>query len=103
MLAGHLSITAAFGGLQGDQVSLYNYNNNYCYNGQVQSMLEDIGLGNYVTRFAKELIDGSILIDLNEEVLEDELSMQTSSDRQKLMKLINGEEKVKASSKKKLV
>ncbi len=66
-------------------------------------MLEDIGLGDYVTRFAKELIDGSILIDLNEQVLRDELSMQASFDRQKLMKIISGEENVKASTEKKLV
>ena len=60
-------------------------------------MLEDIGLGEYVTVFAKELIDGSILVDLDENTLKDELSMQSPTDRQKLLKLINGEERVKAS------
>ncbi len=66
-------------------------------------MLEDIGLGNYITVFAKELIDGSLLIELDEQVLKEELFIESSSDRQKLLRLINGEERLKASIDKRLV
>ena len=66
-------------------------------------MLEDIGLGNYVTAFAKELIDGSLLIEMDEQILMEELFIESPSDRQKLLRLINGEERVKASIDKRLV
>ena len=70
---------------------------------QVQSMLEDIGLGDYVTKFAKELIDGSILVQVDEQTLEHELAMKSSLHREKLLKLISGHQTLQASRDKTLV
>lgn len=66
-------------------------------------MLEDIGLGDYVPLFAKELIDGSILVDIDDKVLEEELAIHSPTDRQKLLKLTTGEETMKPSTEKRLV
>ena len=66
-------------------------------------MLEDIGLGDYVTKFAKELIDGSILVQVDEQTLEHELAMKSSLHREKLLKLISGHQTLQASRDKTLV
>ena len=51
-----------------------------------------MGLARYAQTFKEERIDGHLLFDLNEEILEEELGMSEKMHRMKLMMVITGQQ-----------
>ena len=51
-----------------------------------------MGLARYAQTFKEERIDGNLLFDLNEEILEEELGMSEKMHRMKLMMVITGQQ-----------
>ena len=49
-----------------------------------------MGLARYAQTFKEERIDGHLLFDLNEEILEEELGMSEKMHRMRLMMVITG-------------
>ena len=57
---------------------------------QVLHLLDSLGLSQYKENFSKEKIDGALLMDLDSEILEFELMMESKLHRLKLMRVIAG-------------
>ena len=57
---------------------------------QVCELIEAMGLGQYKKRFMEEHISGEILLECDEQVLQDELGIQSKIHRIRLMKVITG-------------
>ena len=57
---------------------------------QVQELLSKLGLDKYKESFRRERIDGSILIELDDEILEKELGVDSKIKRIKLLRVLNG-------------
>ena len=57
---------------------------------QVAQFLEKIGLGKYKETFIEEEIDGTLLLELDESVLKEDLGMSARLHRIKLMSIIDG-------------
>ena len=53
-------------------------------------MLDAMNLGQYKEDFMKELVDGEILADCNETMLEQDLHVTSAIHRNRLMKVITG-------------
>ena len=51
-----------------------------------------MGLARYAQAFKEERIDGHLLFDLNEEILEEELGMSEKMHRMRLMMVITGQQ-----------
>ena len=51
-----------------------------------------MGLARYAQTFKEERIDGHLLFDLNEEILEEELGMSEKMHRMRLMMVITGQQ-----------
>lgn len=59
---------------------------------QVLQLLDSLGLGQYKDGFSREQIDGALMVDLDDEILEYELMVQSKLHRLKLMRVINGKQ-----------
>ena len=57
---------------------------------QVLLLLDVTGLSQYRDIFTRETMTGDILLECNEDILKDELGIESKLHRIKLMKLING-------------
>ena len=57
---------------------------------QVLQLLDVLGMGQYKAMFDKEKITGSLLLDLDESILEQELGMVSKIHRLKIMRLLDG-------------
>ena len=57
---------------------------------QVQQLLEALNLQQYKEAFRAECIDGEILHDLDEQVLQEDLGVTSRLHRIRLMKIISG-------------
>ena len=88
--------------LKGDIHTLFSgmvYDNGYylhnvlvtmiCFT-QVLHLLDSLGLSQYKEVFSREKIDGALLLDLDNEILEYELMMESKLHRLKLMRVISG-------------
>lgn len=63
---------------------------------QVCELIDVMGLGQYKKRFMEEHISGEILLECDEQVLQDELGVQSRIHRIRLMKVITGLHSAKA-------
>ena len=61
---------------------------------QIQKLLRNMNLGQYLRQFSNEQIDGQLLSECDEKVLEFELSVTNAVHRLKLMKVITGKQSV---------
>ena len=57
-------------------------------------MLDKLGLGQYKDTFRNEAINGTIFIDLDEEIIENELKVKSKIHRIKIMRLVTGKQSV---------
>ena len=53
-----------------------------------------LGLGEYVSKFKNEMIDGHMLFELDDEVMRDELGMSKKLHRLRLLMIIKGTQSV---------
>ena len=63
---------------------------------QVEELLSKLSLDKHRESFKRERIDGSILIELDDEILEKELGMDSKIHRIKLLRVLNGRRAVTA-------
>ena len=63
---------------------------------QVEQLLSKLGLDKHRESFKRERIDGSILVELDEEILEKELGVDSKIKRIKLLRVLNGRQAVTA-------
>ena len=57
---------------------------------QVCSLLDSLGLKQYKKAFQREQVDGEILCELDEDILEKELGVRSRLHRIRIMKVVNG-------------
>lgn len=57
---------------------------------QVCELIDVMGLGQYKKKFMEEHISGEILLECDEQVLQDELGVQSRIHRIRLMKVVTG-------------
>lgn len=57
-------------------------------------VLDSLGLGQYKDNFQKEEINGCLLIDLDEDILEKELNVKSKIHRIRIMRLVTGKQSV---------
>ena len=62
---------------------------------QVLKLLELIGLKQYQDSFKRQAIDGDILSELDEDILERDLNVTTKLHRLRLLKIISGRQSAK--------
>ena len=60
------------------------------YHLHVQQMLDTLQLPQYKEAFAREQVDGEVLLELDDQVLQSELGINSKIHRIRLMKLISG-------------
>ena len=61
----------------------------------MQKLLMKMNLGCYSGQFSLEQVDGTLLSECDESILQDELSIPNSLHRRKLMKIITGKQSVR--------
>ena len=76
--------------IQGLSVGTTNTLNLPTYHLQVQQMLDALQLPQYKEAFAREEVDGEVLLELDDQVLQCELGINFKIHRIRLMKLISG-------------
>ena len=59
---------------------------------QILTLLDLLGMKKYQKEFTRESIDGMILVECDEAVLEHELGVSSKQDRIKLMRIILGQQ-----------
>ena len=69
---------------------LYLYYRSFLYHLQIQQMLDALQLPQYKEAFAREQMDGEVLLEVDDLVLQHELGINFKIHRVRLLKLISG-------------
>ena len=57
---------------------------------QVLKLLEDMNLGQYKKKFEEEQISGSLLLEIDDDILQNELGVTSKLHRLKILRIIEG-------------